>query len=390
MGEEEQIKLYLSNYQVKKLESGKRRCQPVRLEITSKNLEKFKDGECTLFKFNGGNEAAMKLQSIKTTGKANRIEVTPSQIQTGGFIPIPLIIAGIGALASTLGAVGNTVINHNKAKNEIKELKDHYTKIEKAYEKKGGEPPLPLHNLGSVDVDKAKKLSEDRKAEPQRGSGWADCRKKVEYHHIENLNQLCDRLRYIKAQEGAGNTSGFESEKKSIGVYLSNTLEKCEKTDVLLGVSLLLDGFGKNQSGEGLINTIINKLPIEAHLPGYNYLGPGTYLDVKYPTNVLGINRLDEAAKDHDIAYNRDRTVEGRKEADAILRERAWEIFKNPSTPSGEKAAAWLTTTAMKAKRAIGCGMELSGEGVYYYSEKLDKKYQNGGSLLPSTKLKRW
>lgn len=32
--------------------------------------------------------------------------------------------------------------------------------------------------------------------------------------------------------------------------------------------------------GKGLVNSIINKLPFELHLPGYQYCGPGTKLSI--------------------------------------------------------------------------------------------------------------
>lgn len=35
----------------------------------------------------------------------------------------------------------------------------------------------------------------------------------------------------------------------------------------------------KKASGKGLVDTVINKLPIELHLPGYQYCGPGTKLE---------------------------------------------------------------------------------------------------------------
>jgi hypothetical protein len=31
--------------------------------------------------------------------------------------------------------------------------------------------------------------------------------------------------------------------------------------------------------GSGFLNTLINKLPIELHIPGYNFCGPGTKLE---------------------------------------------------------------------------------------------------------------
>lgn len=60
----------------------------------------------------------------------------------------------------------------------------------------------------------------------------------------------------------------------------------------------------KLKKGRGLVNTLINKLPFEAHLLGYSYLGPGTKLKERLARGDRGINPLDEAAKEHDIAYS--------------------------------------------------------------------------------------
>lgn len=32
--------------------------------------------------------------------------------------------------------------------------------------------------------------------------------------------------------------------------------------------------------GSGLVNKLIDKLPFELHLPGYNYCGPGMFCDI--------------------------------------------------------------------------------------------------------------
>jgi hypothetical protein len=79
--------------------------------------------------------------------------------------------------------------------------------------------------------------------------------------------------------------------------------------------------FTKNrQSGGGLLNRVINKLPFEMHLPGHNFTGPGTNLnkrlasDLKPKSWSLPINRVDKAAYHHDICYlkNKDATTRNR------------------------------------------------------------------------------
>lgn len=45
---------------------------------------------------------------------------------------------------------------------------------------------------------------------------------------------------------------------------------------------------GNVKSGRGLINSAINKLPFELHIPSYNFCGPGnSYLIFKKLKNLL-------------------------------------------------------------------------------------------------------
>jgi len=56
--------------------------------------------------------------------------------------------------------------------------------------------------------------------------------------------------------------------------------------------------------GGGLVHKLINTLPFEVHIPGYNFCGPGTNLQKRLERGDQGINPLDEACKEHDIAYS--------------------------------------------------------------------------------------
>lgn len=49
---------------------------------------------------------------------------------------------------------------------------------------------------------------------------------------------------------------------------------------------------------EGVVNTLINKLPVELHLLGYHYCGPGTRLKERLARGDLGINPWDQACKE--------------------------------------------------------------------------------------------
>ncbi|KAJ8937201.1 hypothetical protein NQ318_005967 [Aromia moschata] len=111
-------------------------------------------------------------------------------------------------------------------------------------------------------------------------------------------------------------------------------------------------------SGRGLLNTLINKLPIELHLPGgYRFCGPGTKLSKRLKRGDVGINQLDEACKKHDIAYAELEDVKSRNAADKELAQAAWERVKASDSGFGEKLAALGVTGAMNVKRKLGMGL---------------------------------
>lgn len=116
------------------------------------------------------------------------------------------------------------------------------------------------------------------------------------------------------------------------------------------------------RTGGGLFNSLLNKLPVEVHLPGYQYCGPGTKLQTRLQRGDPGINPLDRACKVHDIAYSKSHDLKHRHEADRILEERAWDRVKSADATLGEKAAAWTVTNAMKAKRKLGMGLGKSSK----------------------------
>lgn len=110
-------------------------------------------------------------------------------------------------------------------------------------------------------------------------------------------------------------------------------------------------------SGAGLLNTVINKLPFELHLPGYQFCGPGTKLKKRLARGDIGVNQLDSACKLHDIAYSQHKNLEDRHSADKQLEYSAWDRVKSKDAGFGEKAAAWFVTNAIKAKRKLGMGV---------------------------------
>lgn len=137
------------------------------------------------------------------------------------------------------------------------------------------------------------------------------------------------------------------------------------------------------KSGNGILNSAINNLPVELHIPGYKFCGPGTKLAKRLARGDVGINGLDEACKEHDVAYSREKNLEQRHTADKILGEKAVERFKSPNASIGEKAAALAVAAAMKAKVKLGMGC-INGKTKRNKSKTGKRKAKSkkvGGSL---------
>lgn len=108
--------------------------------------------------------------------------------------------------------------------------------------------------------------------------------------------------------------------------------------------------------GGGLINSAINNLPFELHLPGYNYCGPGTKLQERLLRGDTGINELDSACMQHDIAYSKSNNLEDRHKADFVLMNMAKRRLKSRDASKGEKIASWLVNKVIKTKLKLGAG----------------------------------
>ena len=67
----------------------------------------------------------------------------------------------------------------------------------------------------------------------------------------------------------------------------------------------------KETAGESFLNSLVNKLPFEMHLPGHNFTGTGTKLYKRLnpdrtPKELsIPINRVDNAACHHDLGYSK-------------------------------------------------------------------------------------
>lgn len=112
--------------------------------------------------------------------------------------------------------------------------------------------------------------------------------------------------------------------------------------------------------GGGLLNKIIDKIPMEMHLPSYQFCGPGTKLAERLARGDNGINKLDEFCKQHDIAYAKHKDSSERYEADKKLGAEALKRVFSKDANLGERAASLLVSAAMKAKM----GLSKLGSGI--------------------------
>lgn len=134
--------------------------------------------------------------------------------------------------------------------------------------------------------------------------------------------------------------------------------------------------------GAGLLNNIINNLPVELHLPGYQYCGPGTKLRKRLLRGDRGINKLDNACMHHDIAYiNKDLNV--RHKADLDLMNMAKSRLHSKDASKREKMDSWLVKNIMKAKLKAGAGVHTFKKVVSKIKSTLKKfKGKNNNTAI--------
>nr|AUH25524.1 CAP [Spodoptera frugiperda]DAC81444.1 TPA_asm: PLA2X [Spodoptera moth adintovirus 1] len=140
--------------------------------------------------------------------------------------------------------------------------------------------------------------------------------------------------------------------------------------------------------GGGLVNNIIENLPFELHLPGYNYCGPGTKLQKRLLRGDRGINKLDEACMHHDIAYANHTDLSHRHKADLQLMNMAKQRLKSKDAGKGEKLSSWLVSKVMKAKLKSGAGVKTFKHFVSKIKSKLKKiKHKDSKALITAAYL---
>lgn len=140
--------------------------------------------------------------------------------------------------------------------------------------------------------------------------------------------------------------------------------------------------------GGGLVNSLINHLPFEVHLPGYNYCGPGTKLRERLARGDRGVNKLDEACMHHDIAYTKYTDLLNRHKADLRLLNMAKQRLQSKDAGKGEKLSSWLVSKVMKAKLNSGSGIKTFRSLVSKIKSKIKKlKHKDKKALIKTAYL---
>ena len=106
---------------------------------------------------------------------------------------------------------------------------------------------------------------------------------------------------------------------------------------------------------------MINSLPVEMHLPGHNFTGPGTKLNKRLNPDLTPkkwskpINRVDKAAYNHDICYlkNNDTTTRN-----AVCDKNMLKELKGIYNPTiREKMERGLVSSLIGTKARFGWGI---------------------------------
>jgi hypothetical protein len=133
--------------------------------------------------------------------------------------------------------------------------------------------------------------------------------------------------------------------------------------------------------GGGLLNRAINALPIELHIPGYQFCGPGTRLEKRLARGDQGVNPLDAACREHDIAYSRNSDLAERHVADGILAAKARKRITATDSTLKERAAATAVWAAMKAKTKLGMGLKTTRKKKRTSKKRILPVAKRGGIL---------
>ena len=114
--------------------------------------------------------------------------------------------------------------------------------------------------------------------------------------------------------------------------------------------------------GGSILNKMINNLPVEMHLLGHNFTGPGTKLNKRLNADLTPkewskpINRIDKAAYHHDICYLKNNDTATRNN---VCDKNMLQEMKNIYNPTlRERMERGLVSTLIGTKKRFGWGLK--------------------------------
>lgn len=118
------------------------------------------------------------------------------------------------------------------------------------------------------------------------------------------------------------------------------------------------------KKGKGVVNKMISALPVEMHLPGHQFTGPGTQLlhgktrlnpDLTFKSWSKPINRVDEAAYKHDKCYLKNKDTKTRNEI--CDKKMLKELDDIPNPTLRERLDRGIVKPIIWTKQKFGMGM---------------------------------
>ena len=120
--------------------------------------------------------------------------------------------------------------------------------------------------------------------------------------------------------------------------------------------------------GGSILNKMINNLPVEMHLLGHNFTGPGTKLNKRLNADLTPkewskpINRIDKAAYHHDICYLKNNDTATRNN---VCDKNMLNEMKNIYNPTlRERMERGLVSTLIGTKKRFGWGLSEAGHSL--------------------------
>jgi hypothetical protein len=138
----------------------------------------------------------------------------------------------------------------------------------------------------------------------------------------------------------------------------------------------------ERKQGKGIVNSLLNKIPIpELHLSlpidvkseniedgsfnntgKYSYCGPGTKLNKRLIEGYKGVNDLDKACLQHDLAYDKNKDTKNRNIADNELAREANRLANDTNQPDYVRKDARRVAALMSTKSWLGMGNSLNSK----------------------------